>query len=159
MPVALTDAFEIAVAAMLIGLGSRSVLQAAQIGSKGPTFLHRHRWIVHQHPGMAAHVHIGKWTFARRPLLIGAVHGLAGSGALAALVLTTLPSMTARLAYMTLFGLGSTAGMAALSGLLGWPLARLGAHQQVTRGIALIVGCLSVALGVAWGYPLVTRWL
>ena len=38
---------------------------------------HRHRWIVHQHPGMPAHVHIGKWTFARRPLLIGAIHGLA----------------------------------------------------------------------------------
>jgi hypothetical protein len=91
--------------------------------------------------------------------LIGAIHGLAGSGALAALVLTTLPSMTARLAYMTLFGLGSTAGMAALSGLLGWPLARLGAHELVTRGIAFVVGGLSVALGVAWGYPLVARWL
>src|SRR5262249_50432793 len=85
MPAGLADAFEIVVAAMLVGLGMRSVLQAARLGSKGPVQMHRHRWIVHQHPGMPVHVHIGKWTFARRPLLIGAIHGLAGSGALAAL--------------------------------------------------------------------------
>jgi high-affinity nickel-transport protein len=159
MPAGLADIFEIAVAAMLIGLGLRSVMQAAWLGSNGPTRVHRHRWIVHQHPGMPAHVHIGRWTFARRPLLIGAMHGLAGSGALAALVLTTLPSTASRLAYMLLFGLGSTAGMAALSGLLGWPLARLGAHQHVTRGISFVVGCASVMLGIVWGYPLVVRWL
>jgi len=40
------------------------------------------------------------------------------------LVLTTLPSTAARLTYMIVFGLGSTLGMAALSGLLGWPLAQ-----------------------------------
>jgi hypothetical protein len=60
---------------------------------------------------------------------------------------------------MMLFGLGSTAGMAALSGLLGWPLARLGAHEHVTRGISLVVGCVSVVLGIVWGYPLVAHWL
>jgi len=159
MPARLADAFEIIVAVMLIGLGMRSVLQAARLGSNGPAYSHKHRWIVHQHPGMPAHVHIGKWTLARRPLLIGAIHGLAGSGALAALVLTTLPSTASRLAYMILFGLGSTAGMAALSGLLGWPLARFGAHEHVTRGISFVVGCLLMALGIVWGYPLVARWL
>jgi hypothetical protein len=99
-------------------------------------------------------VHIGSWTLARRPLLIGAIHGLAGSGALTALVLATLPSTAARLAYMALFGLGSAVGMAALSGLLGWPLARLGAHHAVARGVTLLVGCLSTALGIFWGYRL-----
>ena len=58
---------------------------------------------------------------------------------------------------MVLFGLGSTLGMAALSGLLGWPLARLGAHRHVARGVSLVVGCLSTGLGVVWGYPLVLR--
>src|SRR4029453_1271269 len=100
MPAGLADVFEMAVAAMLVGLGMRSVLQAARLGSKGPTRIHRHRWIVHQHPGMPAHVHIGKWTFARRPLLIGAIHGLAGRGALAAPVLTTLSSPAAPLPYL-----------------------------------------------------------
>ena len=62
------------------------------------------------------------------------MHGLAGSGALTALVLATLSSTTARITYMALFGLGSTLGMAALSGLLGWPLAQLGANRTLVRG-------------------------
>ncbi len=106
---------------------------------------------------MATHIHIGTWTLARRPLFVGAIHGLAGSGALTALVVTTLPSTPARLIYMALFGLGSTIGMAALSGVLGWPLARVGNHRAVARGISFAVGCVSTVLGVAWGYPLVAR--
>ena len=102
-------------------------------------------------------MHIGKWTLARRPLLVGAVHGLAGSGALTALVLATLSSTTARITYMALFGLGSTLGMAALSGLLGWPVARAGSHRGFARGISLAVGCVSTVLGLAWGYPLLGR--
>jgi hypothetical protein len=47
--------------------------------------------------------------------------------------------------------------MAALSGLLGWPLARLGAHHRVRRAISLTIGTLSTVLGFAWGYPLVVR--
>ena len=43
------------------------------------------------------------------PLIVGAVHGLAGSGALTALVMATIPSMAARLIYLVLFGVGSTA--------------------------------------------------
>ena len=109
------------------------------------------------HPGAPAHIHIGAWTLARRPLLIGAVHGLAGSGALTALVLATLPTTAARLTYMMVFGLGSTLGMAMLSGVLGWPLARLGAHRRVARAMSLAVGFISTALGLFWGYPLVGR--
>ena len=130
------------------------MLQAVR---QGPAHLHTHAFAVHRHSGLPAHVHIGTWTLARRPLLIGAVHGLAGSGALTALVLTTLPSTGARLTYMALFGLGSTVGMAALSGLLGWPLARLGAHHAVARGVSLAVGAMSVVLGLFWGYPLLGR--
>jgi hypothetical protein len=157
MPERLANLFEGAVAVMLIGLGLRAMAKAARLGPSGPAHLHRHHLIVHQHSGVPAHLHIGAWTFARRPLLIGAVHGLAGSGALTALVLTTLPSTAARLTYTALFGLGSTIGMAALSGLLGWPLARLGAHENVARGVSLVVGCMSTTLGIVWGYPMVLR--
>jgi hypothetical protein len=100
---------------------------------------------------------VGPWTLARRPLVVGAIHGLAGSGALTALVLTTLPTTAARLTYMLLFGLGSTAGMAALSSLLGWPIARLQAHSGIARGVSALVGCVSIALGLAWGYPYVAH--
>ncbi len=155
LPERIADIFELLVAIMLIALGARAVLQAVRQGQ--PAHLHNRAFAVHQHSGLPSHVHIGAWTLARRPLLIGAVHGLAGSGALTALVLTTLPSTAARLSYMALFGLGSTVGMAALSGLLGWPLARLGAHHAVARGVSFAVGAVSVGLGLFWGYPLLGR--
>jgi hypothetical protein len=106
-----------------------------------------------------AHVHLGRWTLAARPLVIGAVHGLAGSGALTALVLSTLPSTAAQLAYLSLFGVGSTVGMAMLSGLLGWPMAQVTGHRSLGRGLSLAVGCITTGLGLAWGYPLLERLL
>jgi hypothetical protein len=154
MPVRIAVLFELAVALMLIGLGGRAMAQAVRSGPKGPSALHHHGPLVHQHHGTPAHVHVGSWTLAQRPLVVGAIHGLAGSGALTALVLTTLPSVTAQVAYIALFGLGSTLGMAALSGLLGWPLARWGTHRAVARTVSLVVGGLSAGLGVVWGYPL-----
>jgi hypothetical protein len=154
LPVRVGDAFEFGVALMLIGLGLRAIYLAARDGSSGPAHLHRHGGTAHVHTGVPAHIHIGTWTLARRPLLVGAVHGLAGSGALTALVLTTLPSTAARLTYMIVFGLGSTLGMAALSGLLGWPLARAGQNPRLARALSLAVGCTSTVLGIAWGYPI-----
>ena len=159
IPPRLADLFELGAAVMLIGLGLRAVVLAARSGSHGPAHTHRHGIVVHQHPGASAHVHIGRWTFARWPLVVGAVHGLAGSGALTALVLATLPTTAARLGYMLLFGLGSTCGMAALSGLLGWPLARMGRSRVATRAVSCVVGCLSTGMGAWWGYPLVGRLL
>ena len=157
MPVRAADAFELCVALMLIGLGVRAIYLAARQGPAGPAHVHHHGHTTHVHEGAPAHIHFGAWTLARRPLLVGAVHGLAGSGALTALVLTTLPTTAARLTYMVVFGLGSTLGMAALSGLLGWPLARAGQHRGVARAVSLAVGCASTMLGLVWGYPLVGK--
>src|SRR5829696_5440411 len=151
MPVRVADALEFCVALMLVGLGLRAIYLAARQGAAGPRHAHHHGQVVHTHQGTPAHIHIGAWTLARRPLLVGAVHGLAGSGALTALVLTTLPSTAARLTYMVVFGLGSTLGMAALSGLLGWPLARVGSHRLLARAVSLAVGCTSTAMGIFYG--------
>jgi hypothetical protein len=159
MPTRVSDLFELLVAVMLVGLGLRAVLLAMRQGPIGPAREHHHGRLVHNHAGATPHVHVGRWTLARRPLLVGAVHGLAGSGALTALVLATLSSTTARIAYMALFGFGSTLGMAVLSGLLGWPIARLGANRTLVRGLSIAVGCVSIALGVVWGYPLTSRLL
>ena len=114
MPVRAADGFEFCVALMLIGLGVRAIYAAVRQGSDGPSHVHHHGHTTHVHEGTPAHIHIGTWTLARRPLLVGAVHGLAGSGALTALVVATLPSTAARITYMIVFGLGSTLGMAAL---------------------------------------------
>jgi hypothetical protein len=151
MPARVSSALEFCVAVMLVGLGLRAIYLASRQGAAGPVHVHHHGSRVHVHQGTPAHIHIGAWTLARRPLMIGAVHGLAGSGALAALVLTTLPSTAARLTYMALFGLGSTLGMAALSALLGWPLARVGSHHALARRVSLAVGCVSTALGIFYG--------
>jgi hypothetical protein len=159
LPAPMSDVFELLVAAMLVVLGLRAIAQARRLGPAGPLHVHRHGRIIHRHSGVRAHLHVGTWTLARRPLLVGAIHGLAGSGAITALVLTTLPSTATRLIYMTVFGLGSTLSMAALSGLLGWPLARFGTDHTVARGVSLLVGCVSTTLGLWWGYPLITRLL
>jgi hypothetical protein len=159
MSTRMAEVFEFGVALMLVGLGWRTIYQAALEGIAGPPRVHQHGPVVHRHAGVPAHLHVGRWTLARRPLLVGAVHGLAGSGALTALVLTTLPTNAERLMYISLFGLGSTCGMAALSSVLGWPLARLGAHREIARGISAVVGCFSIALGVVWGYPFLSQFL
>jgi hypothetical protein len=85
------------------------------------------------------------------------MHGLAGSGALTTLVVAALPSTAARITYLALFGLGSTLGMAALSGLLGWPLARFGRSRDLGRALSLVIGSVSAALGLWWGYPILRR--
>jgi hypothetical protein len=157
LPSGAVELLEFGVAIMLVGLGVRSLLHAARLGPEGPAHLHRHGRIIHRHTGVSSHLHVGGWTLARRPLLIGTIHGLAGSGALTALVLTTLPSPTTQLAYVILFGVGSTLGMAVLSGLLGWPLARFGHHHAVARSISFLVGIVSTVIGLAWGYPIAAR--
>jgi hypothetical protein len=148
MPVFASDAFEFGVVLMLVGFGLRAIYLGARGGSERPTH-------VHGHPRTPPPAHVGRWTLLRRPLLVGAMHGLAGSGALTALVVAALPSTGPQLTYLALFGVGSTLGMAALSGLLGWPIARMGAHRGLARSISLAVGCISTMLGLFWAYPLI----
>jgi nitrile hydratase accessory protein len=147
MPAIAAQVLEVCVVMLMVGFGVRAIYQGACRVPTGPTHSHRR-------PGALSPFHVDRWTLAR-PLLVGAVHGLAGSGALIALVVTTLPSMATRLGYLMLFGVGSTVGMAALSGLLGWPIARLGGHCLFARTVSLAVGCVSTALGLYWGYPVI----
>jgi nitrile hydratase accessory protein len=151
MPALATEAFELGVVLLLVGFGARAIYQAA-CGAI-PRRTHSHA-----KPATSRLVDIDRWTLAR-PLLVGAVHGLAGSGALTALVVATLPSTTTRLGYLALFGIGSTLGMVALSGLLGWQIARMGSDRAVVRTFSLAVGCVSTVLGLFWGYPFLSRLL
>jgi nitrile hydratase accessory protein len=151
MPAPATEAFELGVVLLLVGFGARAIYLAA-CGAI-PRRTHSHA-----RPATWRAVRIDRWTVAR-PLLVGAVHGLAGSGALTALVVATLPSTTTRLGYLALFGIGSTLGMVALSGLLGWQIARMGADRAVVRTFSLAVGCVSTVLGLFWGYPFLSRLL
>jgi nitrile hydratase accessory protein len=149
MPVFASELFELGVILLLLGFGLRAMYQA-YAGPAGPTHSHANG-------RMSEPLRRRRLTLARRPLAVGALHGLAGSGALTALVVATLPSTLTRLSYLALFGIGSTLGMAALSGLLGWPIARVGGDRATARILSLAVGCVSTVLGLIWGYPLISR--
>lgn len=144
-------ALELAVGGMLVALGARALRRAAVEGRTGRAHAHAHGGHVHVHVAPEGHVHAGRWTLAKRPLLVGLVHGLAGSGALSALVLSTLPDVASRLAFIALFGAGSVLAMGLLSAALGTPLAKLKARPHWEARLAGVVGVLSVGLGAWWG--------
>lgn len=151
LPARLGVAFELAVAAMLVVLGARAVIRGLR-NVDGHAGVHRHHEIVHSHGGAHDHVHVGARAFAWRPLTIGLVHGLAGSGALTALAFAELPTTTARVVYMLLFGLGSIAGMAVATGVVGGLVGRI-THR---RSLDVVTGVASCVCGVLWAVPLVS---
>lgn len=143
--------FELVVAAMLIALGARSIVLALRQGRDGDAHAHAHGEHTHVHAGAVPHVHLGARALALRPLVIGVIHGLAGSGALAALAMAEMHSTATSLAYIALFGLGATAGMAAVSAAAALSLGRLSPGAATWRRVQLGSGALAVVIGVAWG--------
>jgi len=152
MPAQLALVFELLVAAMILGLGLRAMVRSVREGRSGVWSTHRHGQTTHSHSMPGAHLHLRSWTFATRPLIIGVVHGLAGSGALTALVLAELPSISARLLYIVVFGAGSIAGMALLTGLAGLPLMRVARSPRLASMLLGVTGCVSSLVGLWWGF-------
>ena len=123
IPPRLGLAMEFAVALMLIGLGAYNLL-----GRRSP-------------PAP---------TSAARPLLVGVVHGLAGSAAIALLVLTTIPEPGWAFGYLMLFGLGTIGGMMGVTGAVATPMALTARRfDRFNRSLQFVSGTLSVALGLA----------
>jgi high-affinity nickel-transport protein len=147
LPPRLTTAFEIAVAVMLIGLGIRAI---ARTRRGAPATRHRHGGTEHVHAAPDAHVHLAGRALAWRPLAVGVVHGLAGSGALTAVAFAQLSTGPSRILYITLFGLGSLAGMAATSALAGASLHAMPGGARARRYVAIATGTVSIGVGVAW---------
>jgi ABC-type nickel/cobalt efflux system permease component RcnA len=84
-----------------------------------------------------------------RPLAVGIVHGLAGSAAVALLVLTTIRSPRWAIAYLLVFGLGTIAGMMLITMILGAPFAYTGKKfASLNRGLGVASGVISVAFGL-----------
>ena len=152
MPAKLTLAFELLVAVMISALGVRAVLRAVAEGRAGSQRVHAHGELTHTHAAPPEHLHLSRWTLSTRPLLIGLLHGLAGSGALTALVLAELPTATQRLSYIALFGAGSVLGMSALTGLAGLPLMHLARTPRLAAGVLLFTGLISTSIGAWWGW-------
>jgi High-affinity nickel-transport protein len=144
------QALELVVGLLLIALGLQSILRARVDGATGAVLPHRHGVVHHAHKMTAPHWHLGGRPWAIAPLLIGMVHGLAGSGALAALVIPTLSTGMLRVQYVVLFGLGSTFGMAAVTAFLHFPLERLRRLGLDNGKFSLAAGVFSALFGVYW---------
>jgi len=86
---------------------------------------------------------------ALRPLIIGTVHGLAGSAAVAILAMTTIADPWWAVAYLLLFGLGTVAGMAAMTTAMAFPIVYTGRRMvRWSEAISAGSGVVSVAFGV-----------
>lgn len=83
-----------------------------------------------------------------RALGIGMAHGLAGSAAVALLALAAMPSASAALAYLLVFGLGTIGGMVAMSLGLGLPAALAGGRPGLLPWLLGGSGAVSVAVGL-----------
>ena len=151
LPLAIENGFELAVAVMLVALGARSIARAVRAGRGDSHLPHAHGTHAHAHAGPASHFHFGRWVIAPGPLGVGLLHGLAGSGAMTALAMAAMPTASSRLLYIALFGAGSIAGMAMLTGALGVPLQRLQRRPLALAGLTLAAGLVAVALGLFWG--------
>ena len=151
---------EFMVALMLIGLGAAALVSA--LGSRLHVHEHEHDGVVHAHlhfhafphRGAAPHHHPHPFRMTLRPFLVGGAHGLAGSAALALLVVTTLPTVLFGWLYLGLFGIGSIAGMGIMSLAIGLPLVlarrrALWMHRAL-RAVAGVVSLL-IGLDLAWG--------
>jgi high-affinity nickel-transport protein len=84
-----------------------------------------------------------------RPLVVGIVHGLAGSAAMTLLALATLRDARGALLYLGLFGAGTVLGMVAITTLLALSLRWVGAKSaSVSTWIARVSGSVSIAAGL-----------
>lgn len=129
----LAERLELGVAVMLIILGARLI---ATVHTK---------WHEHHHDF--------EWTrLGLRPLLVGIVHGTAGSAALTLLVLSTISSTLHALLYIVVFGIGSMVGMVVISLLLAIPLSLARERMAgLMRPIQVSTGIFSCLFGLYLG--------
>jgi len=156
IPDHLSRPLETAVGVMLVGLGAHLLWRLWR--DRVHVHTHRHddgtvHLHLHSHAGetvphaRAAHTHAH--GFRWRTLLVGLMHGMAGSAALLVLTVSQAPSAMAGLGYIALFGVGSMIGMGLLSTVIAVPIAIsarfLTLANQTLQGS---VGLVTIAIGL-----------
>ena len=140
---------ESVVGVMLVILGINAI---RKILSSNKIHAHAHEHGGHRHTHIHTHIDEGSEAshhrFGPRSVIVGMVHGLAGSGALMFIILPLIPSPLVALAYIVVFGVGSIGGMMMMSFLLGLPLHfTAGRFDLMNKGIRWCAGLFSVGLG------------
>lgn len=172
-------AMEFAVALMLILLGILNltgVMQRVTERFTPPAPLHGHEHdhlhahdVQEEHAHGHAHLHghgsdpqldrgllegMGLYHLAR-PVVVGLVHGLAGSAAVALLVLSTIQDTGAALIYLLIFCVGVSAGMAVLTTVISLPfLVSRSRSARINRWLTIGSGVLSLAFGLLLAYEI-----
>jgi cytochrome c biogenesis protein CcdA len=157
IPQKVSNTLEFGVGVMLVFLGA-TTLTGFNIGKFMRGIFSRHK---HEHP----HVHedIGvvhshehdhhDHKHGHKSLTVGMVHGMAGSGALMILVLSTISSVPLGLAYIAIFGAGSIASMTAMSTLIGLPFAKT-RRYGLSLALRYIAAAITLAIGAGLIYEL-----
>ena len=90
-----------------------------------------------------------------RPLVIGLVHGLAGSAAVALLVLSTIRSPLWAIAYLLVFGIGTIVGMMMMTSAMAIPVAYTGKHFEAAgKYLSPVSGIVSTGFGLFLVYQI-----
>lgn len=142
---------EAVVGVMLVILGLNAIRKLWQ---KEKIHLHSHEHEGHQH----IHIHTHEkekaeethhfMKFSPMAILIGMVHGIAGSAALMLFIVPTIKSTAIAMFYILIFGIGSIGGMMLMSLLIGLPLHwTAGRFEILNKGILVLAGLFSCCLG------------
>ena len=162
IPEHVSQPIETAVGVMLVGLGAHVLWRLW----KDRIHLHRHHHAdgtvhlhFHSHAGEAAahpnrahanraHDHSHRQGLRWRTLMVGLMHGMAGSAALLVLAASQAPSVAIGLGYIALFGIGSMIGMGALSMVIALPLAASAKWLAwANHGLQAAVGVITISIG------------
>ena len=170
LPDRFAEAMEFAVGVLLIVLGGWVVIRVLRDGihfhthrhGDGTVHLHAHAHAGEQGPhDPGRHRHAHPPGLPLRTLLVGMTHGLAGSAAILVLTAASVGSVPLGLLYIAVFGVGSIAGMAALSAVIAIPLgysARI--FTWGNRALRGAIGATTVGLGMLVIYENgLDRWL
>jgi ABC-type nickel/cobalt efflux system permease component RcnA len=163
IPAEVAPWLEFAVALMVIALGISAVARALRKRRDFHLHRHTHDGVSHvhihfhddanKHEGpVAAHSHTIS-AMGKKPLLVGAMHGLAGSAALTLLVMTRIQSPVLGLLYLAVFGLGSVTGMLLMSGLIGLPFVFASRRLSgIDHRLQILVGACGILFGIWYVY-------
>jgi hypothetical protein len=151
---------ETAVGIMLVGLGAHVLWRLwrdrvhfhTHGHGDGTVHIHAHSHANETVPhARAAHAHAH--GFRWRTLLVGLMHGMAGSAALLVLTVSQVSSPAVGLGYVALFGIGSMVGMGALSTVIAVPLAVSARWLTwANRGLQGVVGTVTITIGLVTIY-------
>lgn len=134
---------EMIVGIMLIGLGMFAVFNKKFIRHEH-IHPHQHGAVTHTHP----HIHTNEHKHNHKSYLIGCIHGLAGSGGIVVLAMSTLNTFELTMSFLVLFGIGSIIGMSVASGLLGIPFTLVSNMNKTTVYLRYGVAAATISIGV-----------